>query len=102
MVGWLVICCFTSGSRIFHWYGDVIITDEGLQNLDLCLELRDFEQGGIFIVPHLLWHRSSVFPISSEGPPHSVGDVEDLSQHTSSRVFWKILITKNALLAMAG
>jgi hypothetical protein len=43
-----------------------------------------FEQGGIFIVPHLLWHRASVFPFSSEGPPHSVAsydtheDVEDL------------------------
>jgi hypothetical protein len=27
---------------------------EGLQNLGLCLALRAFEQGGIFIVPHLL------------------------------------------------
>jgi hypothetical protein len=39
---------------------------------------------GIFIVPHLLWHWTSVFPVSSEGPPHSVvsydshGDAEDL------------------------
>jgi hypothetical protein len=35
-------------------------------------------------VPHLLWHGASVFPVSSEGPPHSVasynthGDVENL------------------------
>jgi hypothetical protein len=28
--------------------------------------------GGIFIVPLLLWHGTSVFPVSSEGPPHSV------------------------------
>jgi hypothetical protein len=34
-------------------------------------------------VPHLLWHGTSVFPVSSEGPPHLVasydtrGDVED-------------------------
>jgi hypothetical protein len=40
--------------------------------------------GGIFIVPHLLWHGASVFPVSSEGPPHSIasfdsqGDAEDL------------------------
>jgi hypothetical protein len=27
---------------------------EGLQNLGLCSALRAFEQGGIFIVPHLL------------------------------------------------
>jgi hypothetical protein len=29
---------------------------EGLQNLGRCLALKVFEQGGIFIVPHLLWH----------------------------------------------
>jgi hypothetical protein len=40
--------------------------------------------GGIFIMPHLLWHRASVFQVSSEGSPHSVasydtrGDVDDL------------------------
>jgi hypothetical protein len=48
------------------------------------LGAQAFEQGGIFIVPHLLWHGASVVPVSSEGPPHSVasydtrGDVEDL------------------------
>jgi hypothetical protein len=41
-------------SRIFHLYGDVTIIGEGLQNLGLCSALRAFEQGGIFIVPHLL------------------------------------------------
>jgi hypothetical protein len=45
----------------------VTIAGEGLQNSGLCSALRAFEQGGIFIVPHLL-----VFPVSSEGPPHSV------------------------------
>ena len=60
------------------------MTGEGLQNLGLCSALMAFEQGGIFIVPHLLWHGASVFPVSSEGPPHLVafydtrGDVEDL------------------------
>ena len=44
----------TSRSRIFHLYGDVTITGEGLQNLGLCSALSAFEQGGIFIVPHLL------------------------------------------------
>jgi hypothetical protein len=69
---------------MFHLYGDVTIAGEGLQNLGLCLALRKFEQGGIFIVPHLLWHGASIFPVSSEGPPYSVascdtqGDVEDL------------------------
>jgi hypothetical protein len=51
---------------------DVTITGEGLQNLGLCLALKAFEQGRIFIVPHLLWHETSIFPVSSEGLPHSV------------------------------
>jgi hypothetical protein len=65
-------------------YGDAIITGEGLQNLGLCSALKAFEQGGIFIVPHLLRHRASIFLVSSEGQPHSVasydtqGDVENL------------------------
>jgi hypothetical protein len=51
---WLVIYDFTSRSRIFHLYGDVTIAGDGLQNLGLCSALRAIEQGGIFIVPHLL------------------------------------------------
>jgi hypothetical protein len=50
----LFIYGFTSRSRIFHSYGDVTIADEGLQNLGLCSALKALEQGGIFIVPHLL------------------------------------------------
>jgi hypothetical protein len=45
---------FTSCSRIFHLYEDVTITGGGLQNLSLFSALRAFEQGGIFIVPHML------------------------------------------------
>jgi hypothetical protein len=62
----------TSRSRFFHLYGDVITAGEALQNLGLCSMLKAFEQGGIFYVPHLLWHRASVFPVSSEWPPHLV------------------------------
>ena len=88
----MIIYGFTSRSRIFHLYGDVTIAGEGLQKLGLCSALRAFEQGGTFIVPHLLWHGTSVFPVSSEGPPHLVasydtrGDVEDLFWPGSSRV----------------
>jgi hypothetical protein len=80
----IIIYCFTSRLKIFHLYGDVIISGEGLQNLGLCSALRAFEQRGIIIVPHLQWHGASVFPVSSEWPPHSVAfydtqwDVEDL------------------------
>jgi hypothetical protein len=84
LIDWKIIYCFTPRSRIIHLYGDVTIAGEGLQNLGLCSALRAFEQGGIFIVPHLLymWYGASVFSVSSEGPPHSVasyntrGDVD--------------------------
>jgi hypothetical protein len=58
---WLIICCFTSRWRIFHLYGDVIFAGEGQQNLGLCTVRRAFEQGGIYIVPHLLWYGASIF-----------------------------------------
>jgi hypothetical protein len=83
-LGRLIGYCFTSHSRIFHLYGYITIASEGLHNVGLCSTLTAPEQGGIPIVPHLLRHWASVFPVSSEGPPHLVasyetqGDVEDL------------------------
>jgi hypothetical protein len=74
---------------IWKWFIDYLPFYVPLKKSQLpvkgqCSALRAFEQGGIFIVPHLLWHGSSVFLVSSEGPPPSVasydtqGDVEDL------------------------
>jgi hypothetical protein len=57
----VIIYGFASRSRIFHLYGDVTIAGEGLQTLGLCSALRAFEQGEIFIVPHLLRHGASIF-----------------------------------------
>jgi hypothetical protein len=54
MIDLLIIYGFTSRSIIFRLYGDVIIAGEGLHNLGLCSALKAFEQGGVFIVPHLL------------------------------------------------
>ena len=71
-VGLIDYLLFYVPPRIFHSYGDVTNAGEGLQNLGLCSALRAFEQGGIFFVPHLLWHGASVFPVSSEWPPHLV------------------------------
>jgi hypothetical protein len=79
-------------SRIFHLHGYVTITGEGLQNLCLCSALEAFDHGGIFNVLHLLWQRASVFPVSSEGPPHSIAsydsqeNAEDLFLPGSSQV----------------
>jgi hypothetical protein len=46
--------CVICPEEFFHFYGDVTIAGEELQNLGPCSALRAFEQGGIFIVPHLL------------------------------------------------
>jgi hypothetical protein len=64
--------CFIILMRMLHSNGDVTFGAEGPQNLDLCSVLMDFEQGRIFIMPHLLWHRASGFLVPSEGPPHLV------------------------------
>ena len=63
---------FTAHSRIFDSYLDVTIAGEGAANLGLYSALKVFEHGGIFLVSHLLWHGASVFPVSSEWPPHSI------------------------------
>jgi hypothetical protein len=89
LVDWLISYGFTSRSRIFHLYGDVTIAGEGLQNLGLWSAKSAFEQWGVFIVPHLLWHGTSVFPVSSEGLPYLVAsydtqeDVEDLFPYSN-------------------
>jgi hypothetical protein len=46
--------CAKSSVILENLYEDVTIAGEGLQNLGVCSALRAFEQGGIFIVPHLL------------------------------------------------
>jgi hypothetical protein len=50
----LIIYGLKSRSRILHLHGDVTIAGEKLQSLGLRSALKAFEQGGIFIVPHLL------------------------------------------------
>jgi hypothetical protein len=62
---------------------------------------------GIFILPHLLWHQTLVFAVSSEGPSHSIASydtqkvVEDLFLPWSSRMlivclsYWLIVYPCN-------
>jgi hypothetical protein len=54
LIDCLLIYVLQASQEHFTYYGDATIAGEGLQNLDLCSALRAFEQGGIFIVPHLL------------------------------------------------
>jgi hypothetical protein len=104
LIGWLIIYCFTSHWRKFH------SACEGLLHLDLCqvwwtrmfrmslfwlidwlstaLLSLAFKQGGIFIVPHLLGHRVSVFPVS----PERTTPFGCLLQHV--RGCWGLILTR--------
>jgi hypothetical protein len=99
LIDWLFTVLRPNQEYFTYEYEDVTITSEGLQNLGLhawCS--RPFEQEGIFIVPHLLWHGTSVFPVSSEGLPHSValrhtrgcgGPI--LTQILTGQSLWKLI-----------
>jgi hypothetical protein len=60
----------------------VTIACEGLQNLGLCSALM----GDPYIVSHLLWHGTSVFPVSSEVASYTKQGDEDIFWPRSSRV----------------
>ena len=80
---WLIYC-FTSRSRIFHLYGDVAIAGEGLQNLGLYSARRSgplSREGSLSC--HTCFDTGLVFPVSSEGPPHSVASYD-------TRGVWRI------------
>jgi hypothetical protein len=70
----------------------------------LCSALRAFEQEGIFIVPHLLWHGPSVFPVSSEGPSHSIAssDTRKVMLRTCSNAEPKGSLFSRVLLHARG
>jgi hypothetical protein len=75
LIDWLVIKCFTFRSRILNLYGDVShhCRWRAAKYRPTCISAPSaFEQGGIFIVSYLLWHGTSVFLVSCEGPPHSI------------------------------
>jgi hypothetical protein len=55
LIGYLIINLqFYVRLKNISLNGDFAIAPAGLQNLGLCSALRAFEQGGIFILPHLL------------------------------------------------
>jgi hypothetical protein len=62
----MIIDCLPSRSRIFHLNMETSpLPVKGYKNLGLCSALGVFEQGGIFIVPHPLWHGASFFFLRS-------------------------------------
>ena len=67
----LFVCLlFMSHERTFRSRGDVTVVGEGLHRFDLCSAPVAIEQGGIFIVPHLLYVTwGLVFVVTSEKTP---------------------------------
>ena len=71
LIDWLYIV-YRPAQTFFHLHKDVTFAGEGLQKLGLFSALIVFEQGGlgVFIVPNLLWHGTSVFVVSPEESPY--------------------------------
>jgi hypothetical protein len=60
--------CLKPHEQFFSHLAAVTITGDSAANFGLCSALKAFEQGGIFIVPYLLQHGTSVYTVSSEAP----------------------------------
>ena len=90
---WLIDWLFTvlRPTQEYFTYMETSIAGEGLQNFGLCSALRAFEQGGIFIMPHLLWHGGSFFPVSSEGPPHRLNRLLRHTRECGRSILTRIL-----------
>ena len=60
------VCCYTFRSRISYSHVDFTPAD------DLSYSRRHWPltREGAFLEPHLMWQGTSVYAISSEGPPH--------------------------------
>ena len=58
-------------------YKHVIIAVEGRQNLVRRSSSMTFELGYIFIVAYLLWHETSIYTVSSEGPLRLVASYDN-------------------------
>ena len=91
-INWLIfVClcvwCLSSHSWIFHSYGNVTITGEGLQIFALCSALMAIEQWGFFSVPRLLWRESSVYNGYLRGPVKLTPIAERLAAELSLSVF---------------
>ena len=69
LIDWLYIV-YLPAQTFFTLHKDVTFAGEGLQKLGLFSALMVFEQGGVFIVPSLLWHGASVFVVSPEESPY--------------------------------
>ena len=80
---------FTSHSRIFHSYEDVTITSEQLYSALMALE-----QCGFYSVPHLLWHRASVYNCHLGEPVILIPVAKRLAVELSLPVFYDLGLSR--------
>jgi hypothetical protein len=57
---------YSHTSNFFSYLVAVTIASDKAANFGLCSVLRAFEQEGIFTMPHLLRHGTSVYTVSSK------------------------------------
>jgi hypothetical protein len=69
----LFVCMFIATRAFFNYLAAVTITGDRAANFGQYSALRAFEQGRIFILPHLLRHGTLVYTVSSERPATTVG-----------------------------
>ena len=84
---------FPSHSRFFHLFGRVTITSEGWRttSFDLYSALMAIEQWGFFNVPHLLWHKPSLYHGHLWGPVTITFVAERLALELSRPVLTTLL-----------
>ena len=89
----LFVWGFPSHSRFFHLFGRVTITGEGWQttSFDLYSALMAIEQWGFFNVPHLLWHKPSLYQGHLQGPVTITFVAERLALELSRPVLTTLL-----------
>ena len=84
LIDWFIVDCFTSSCKIFHSYRGT-----SPWPLKVCTARSEaFWAGGIFIVPRMLWHGTSVFAVWPEGPPYLV------TCCTTSNGHWPPVLTR--------
>ena len=85
---YLLVWSFSSQSRISHSYGDVTITDEGLQILTYARHLWAVSSVNFFMIslPHLLWYETFVHTDHFRGPVTLTPNAERLTVELSLHV----------------
>ena len=95
---------FSSNPRIFHSYGDVTITDEGLKIFTYARHLWPLSSERSLACQNLLWHGASVYDGNLQGPVTLTTIAERLAVELSLPVFTTFVASgiRTSNLPLAG